>query len=225
MRPTKAYILRVDTLLSHEYAAIAAESCSNVGLQYEYFEGVMNISPRRAWDFTGINYKTNLQRYDGVIDNPTCCSAGHAAIWKKIAEGTEAAVILEHDAIMLHNPNLDLPDDRIVVLGYKTKDPSRYDHITAGPPQHFTELRAHEGAHAYALTPKAARFLINEIECRGILGCVDNAYFILGQRTTELPLTIMDPTPAIGWVRKSTLWDEAADRNYQFIQSFRENYK
>jgi hypothetical protein len=226
MIPTKAYILTIDNPISREYAKTCADSCDAVGLAWEYFEGYTNISIYESWLRTGINTPT-LQMLTGNlrIDNTQCCSAGHAAIWKKISEGNEAAIVLEHDALMLHNLNIDIPDNRIVVLGYKTQDPSKYDHITAGPPKRVVDLEAHEGAHAYALTPNTAKAMVDEIEERGILGCIDNAYFIKRQRITRTPLAIMDPTPAIGWLRESTLWKKSATANYDFIASFSVNYK
>lgn len=226
MKPTKALILRIDTPLSHEYAKGAAESCDRVGLRWEYFDGFTNMSLYNSWSATGI-LAPNLQMFNDIrqVDNPMCCSAGHAAMWKKIGESDEATVVLEHDAVMLHNPAIDIPDFRITILGYKLKDITKYDHETAGPPVRVTDLDAHEGAHAYAITPMTARYMVNEIEERGILGCIDNAYFIRGQRYTRTPLSIMDPTPAIGWLRTSTLWDESAAVNYTFIDSFQKNYK
>lgn len=226
MIPTKAYILTIDNPISREYAKTCADSCESVGLAWEYFEGYTNISMYESWLRTGIDTPTlRVLAGNPHVDNTQCCSAGHAAIWKKISEGNEAAVVLEHDAIMLHNPNIDIPDDRIVVLGYKTLDPSRYDHVTAGSPQQVIELEAHEGAHAYALTPATAKAMVTEIETRGVLGCIDNAYFIKRQRVTNTPLAIMDPTPAIGWLRESTLWKKSATANYDFIRSFSLNYK
>lgn len=226
MKPTRAYILTIDNPISREYARTCAQSCDSVGLDWEYFEGYSNMSIYDAWSKTKINPATlHLFRHDTRPNNPQCCSAGHAAIWKKIADGNEAAVVLEHDAIMLHNPSVDIPEDRIVVLGYKLTDTSRYDHITAGPPQGVRDLDAHEGAHAYALTPNTARAMVKEIETKGILGCIDNAYFIRHQRITATPLAIMDPTPAIGWLRESTLWSKSAAVNYKFIDSFQQNYK
>lgn len=226
MKPTKAYILTIDNPISREYAKTCADSCDAVGLAWEYFEGYSQLTLFDAWSRTGIN-PPNLHFFHNTmrVDNPQCCSAGHASIWKKIAEGNEAAIVLEHDAIMLHKPDVDIPDWRIVVLGYKLNDISRYDHVNAGAPNRVLELDAHEGAHAYALTPATADLMINEIKTYGILGCIDNAYFIRHQRRTAIPLAIMDPTPAIGWLRKSTLWQESAAVNYEFIDSFRQNYK
>ncbi len=225
MKPTKAYILRIDTALSREYAEVSAQSCRDIGMPFEFFEGFTTMNPRSSWNATGIKYRGDLSAYDHIIDNPTCCSAGHAAIWKLIADRNECAVVLEHDALMLQPIELDLPDNRIVVLGYKLKDYKRYDHKTAGPPTRIFDIDGHEGAHAYAMTSNTARALVTEIETQGVLGCIDNAYFIRNQRATKMPLAMMEPTPAIAWLRKSTLWNESAEVNYHFVDSFRQNLK
>jgi len=228
--PTKAYILRINTPISKEYAKICADSCDTVGLSWEYHEGYQNMTGRAGWCMTGIRMKF----YEPVryIPNPSpaqkanACSAGHGAIWKRIADGPdEAAILLEHDAIMVQPPSIDIPDGVIVVLGYKVPDPENYNHKKAGPPQKLVDIDGHEGAHAYAMTKRTAQFLVHEIEQKGVLGAVDNAYFIRQQRRTQVPLKLADPTPALGWIRESTIWNSSANRNYQFISSFQENYK
>lgn len=227
MKPTKAYILRIDNPISIEYAKNCADSCDRVGMAWEYFDGYTNIDVFDAWTSTGIrfreDYLNSLSQHMGKIDNPQCCSAGHAAIWKLVAERNECAVILEHDALMLHNIEVDIPEDTITVLGYKTTTPEKYNHVKAGPPREVIPINGHEGAHAYAITPNTARRLIHEIETQGILGCVDNAYF-LKSRNTRMKIAILSPTPAIGWLRKSTLWPKSATVNYTFIDSFASNY-
>ena len=239
---TKAFILRIKDSRSEEYAKHASESCNKVGLEWEYFQGFQNMHAGYAWGRTGINI-TRSEGKERKFPSPTehaphidklpvghiaeCCSAGHAAIWKKIADSDlDVGVVLEHDAIMLHNiDTVKIPDNRICVLGYKMTDPSRYDHVKAGPPQNYIGIGGHEGAHAYAMTRETARLLVGELETVGRLGCVDNAYFILNQRRTQVPLVIINPTPAIGWLRESTIWGKSAQVNYKFIPSFQENYK
>ena len=144
-----------------------------------------------------------------------------------IADGPdEVGIVLEHDAIMLQPINeLHIPDNLIVTLGYKLTDPTRYNHKSAGKPKNLINISGHEGAHAYAMTKKTAKFLVEEIETRGTLGAVDNAYCIKQQRRTAVPLAIASPTPALGWLRQSTIWNESAARNYSFIPSFAEYYK
>lgn len=229
-KATKAYILKINTPISEEYAKTCSESCDRVGLAWEYHQGYQNMTGRAAWCLTGIR----MHFYEPVryLPNPdpaqkaNACSAGHAAIWKRIAEGRdEAAILLEHDAIMVQPPSIDIPDNTIVVLGYKIPDPENYNAEAAGPPTSLININGHEGAHAYAMTRNTAKFLVKEIEEKGVLGAVDNAYFIRGQRRTSVPLKLADPTPAIGWIRESTIWTSSAHRNYEFTASFTKNYK
>jgi len=226
----KAYILKIDTPISNEYAKICADSCDKVGLPWTYFKGYQNQTGKMAFDKIGIK-GLPTEPYS-FIQKPNqsqkamCATAGHFHIWKTIAEGPdEAAVILEHDAIMLQPMTIDIPDNQIVVLGYKVQDPSRYNHHKAGQPKELIRIQGHEGAHAYAITKNTAKFLIKEIEEKSIRSAIDNDYFIRGQRRTAVPLSIASPTPALGWLRESTIWSTSASRNYDFIPSFQENYK
>jgi GR25 family glycosyltransferase involved in LPS biosynthesis len=230
MQQIKAHILRIDNPISHEYAKTCSDSCDKVGLAWQYFDGYHKMDGRMAFGKTGIkNLPTSDYRYTenvSAADKAMCCTAGHFSIWKNIADGPEdVGVVLEHDALMLQPLTIDIPDNKMVVLGYKVTNPTRYDWIKAGPPKQIIDIVGHEGAHAYAITKKTARFLVDEIERQGIYSAVDNDYFLRGQRRTAVPLAIASPTPAIGWLRKSTIWTSSADRNYQFIHSFQENYK
>tara|TARA_A100001015_G_scaffold315744_1_gene428279 strand:+ start:667 stop:1356 length:690 start_codon:yes stop_codon:yes gene_type:complete len=228
----KAYILRHDDPISHEYAKICAETCDVINLDWEYFDGWSNCTGRMAWCETGIQMKFYEPMLE--VDNPTpaqkanVCSAGHGAIWKKIADGEdEVGIVLEHDALMYYKPDIKIPDNTLVTLGYKVTDPENYAFMDARDnEQHeLTFIDGHEGAHAYMMTKRTAQNLVWEIEEKGILGAVDNAYFIRGQRRTSIPLAIMSPTPAVGYLRKSTIWSESAHVNYKFIESFAKYYK
>ena len=230
MLATKTYILKIDTPISNEYAKICADSCNKLGMSWEYFNGYQNQTGKMAFGKIGIK-GLPTEPYS-FIQSPNqsqkamCATAGHIAIWKAISEGPdEAVVILEHDAVMLHPLTIDVPDGQILVLGYKVLDPSKYDHIKAGPPKELISIQGHEGAHAYAITRVTAKLLIQEIEEKGIRSAIDNDYFIRGQRRTSVPLSIVSPTPALGWLRESTIWGKSAARNYDFISSFHKNYK
>jgi hypothetical protein len=228
----KAYILRHDDPVSHKYANLCAVSCHAVGLDWEYFDGWSNCTGRMAWCETGIQMKFYEPMLE--VDNPTpaqkanVCSAGHGAIWKKIADGEdEVGIVLEHDAMMYYKPDIKIPDNTLVTLGYKVTDPENYRALEAKDKEthELIFIDGHEGAHAYMMTKRTAQNLVWEIEEKGILGAVDNAYFIRGQRRTSIPLAIMSPTPAVGYLRKSTIWSESAHVNYKFIESFAKYYK
>ena len=221
MKPTKAYILLIDNPISIEYAEVCARSCEKVGLPYEFFEGYHSTDQRTLWK--NLPLKLEINHY--MDDKAACATAGHFMIWKKIVENDECAVILEHDAIMLQPVDFDIPDGYITVLGYKFRDPSRYDHVTAGKTQRLLDLRHHGGAHAYAITANTAKALLDELNERGVMEAIDNMYFMRNARWSNIPMKIADPTPAIGWLRKSTIWNEAAEMNWPPIDSFMQNYK
>lgn len=226
MKPQKAYILRISNSLSQEYAKTAAESCDRIGMQYEFFDGFENMGWTEAWRNCGTKIREDLftKRVGGKLDKAACCSASHAAIWRKIYENRECAIILEHDGYMFHNVDIEIPDQSIVVLGYKLRDIEKYDYKKAGPPKEIRIIDGHEGAHAYAITWKTAESLLAELEQKGPRGEVDNIYF-LRTRKTSVSIKLMVPTPAIGWLRKSTIWPETSIRNYDFIEEFRKYIK
>lgn len=248
MNESKAYILRHTAPLSIEYSEMCSSTCDKVGLEWEYFEGYTNMTRKEAWSKTGLKLKfknknNELDQYwissFPHIENKVreqrhgCVDAGHASIWRKIADSDKIGIILEHDALMCYNPSniteFKIPDYFIIMLGYKTDKPENYDYIEANkqvPRLHY--LERHQGAHGYMMTPKTARYLLDEIEEFGVLGDIDNSYFIRGPRSTKIPLLIMSPTPVLGWVRKSTINadpNKISTFNYDFIPEFDKYFK
>lgn len=218
----KAYILRHNSPTSKSYSEVAATSCEQVGIDYEFVEGFSDMDPNVAWNSIGLKNKVNRVNH---VPAAQLCSAGHAKIWKKIADSGEDGIVLEHDAVMLHSiEDIDLPEEMIVVLGYKVTDPQNYDYVKAGPPEFMRPVEGHEGAHAYAISPNTAQKLFNELDEYGIWSAVDNQFFLRDQRKSKVPMCILDPTPALGWLRESTIWREAAQVNYEFIESFEQHY-
>lgn len=222
----KAYILKTQNILSTEYAKTCSDSCDKNNIEWEYVEWYDDkTKAAEAWQSIGIpiggkDYKAK----NGKAQNAT---SGHAMIWKKIRDSGKPGIVLEHDAIMLHPIDLEIPNNMIVVLGYKLQNPQEYDHIAAGPPLDIIDIheKGHEGAHAYVITSETANILLKEIEDRGIPGAIDNTHFLKSRaKHTKVPIKIMSPTPALGWLRESTIWGKSATRNYAFIPSFRDHY-
>lgn len=227
MIPTKAFIIRVSSPISQQYADTCARSCQALGIDYEFFDGVENMRNYDAWFSTGLEVKPGTnehRRYAKNIDPAACCSVSHALVWKRIAETQQCAIVLEHDALMLHKINLEIPDGKIVVLGYKLTNPNEYDHDKAGPPKNMLDIESHHGAHAYAITPRTAEMLLDELRVSGAGGPIDNRFF-MKKRWSKIPLAIVDPTPAIGWIRQSTIWESASDVRGTTIKSFTKHLK
>ena len=223
MRPQKAYIIRISSDISRKYADDAADSCDRIGLPYEFVEGVENKTAYEAWTQCGLPIKMLGVYKTHKIDKAACATVSHAMTWSKIAKRKETAIVLEHDALMLQPVSIDIPDNTIVTLGYKLKDPSQYNHVKAGPPTNIVPINGHEGAHAYAITTTTANALLAELNTNGVSLPIDNMFF-LKMRRSKIPLTIADPTPAIGWVRESTIWKDSSILNYPFVDSFTQNY-
>lgn len=222
--PQKAYILHISSNLSQEYADITAKSCKSLGIPYEFFKGIEGKSAYDAWTQSGLNARTLGIYKTDQIDSAACATVSHALLWKKIVDNRETAIILEHDAVMLHPIDIDIPDNKIVVLGYKLKDISKYNHLKAGKPKDILNIDGHEGAHAYAITWRTAELMLQELQSNGISLPIDNTFF-LKMRKSKIPLGIMSPTPAIGWLRESTIWNESSEVNYDFIDSFKSNLR
>lgn len=224
----KTYILRHDSPVSHEYAAVCAESCDKLGMEWEYFEGFCKIYAVDAYRSINLfqidEYITSKIKIDDSRNKAALCTASHVAMWKKIAEEKETAIILEHDAIMLHKPKFIIPDNTIVTLGYKLRNPAAYDHVSAGAPHKITPINKFSGSHAYAITSETAETLINGIIKRKTAGCIDTHFFGSSRFRNGVDLAIADPVCAIGWLRESTIWYSSKDGITRlYIESFRKN--
>ena len=231
MKIDRAYIITTSSLISKQYADICESSCKKVGIPSYKFAGIEGESCYNAWSNHGLDIKQGSMDHRKAqthIDPAACCSVSHALIWKEISTQTSASIILEHDAIMLHNIDMDIPDGAIIVLGYKLIDPTRYDHLAAGPPTTFTSIYSHHGAHGYAITPNTARMLLEELKVEGGGGPVDNRFFLRDSRSfrTKVPLKIADPIAALGWIRETTIWESVSENtDSQTIYSFHSNLR
>lgn len=222
MKVKKAYIIRIDSDISQKYATHCAISCEKNDMPYEFFEGFTEKD-----ELPQIWKKLALKTTPTVKGKGGAATASHIGVWKKILESGEAAIILEHDAILLHKLDINIPDGEMVVLGYKVVDPQNYDHTVAGPPNKIESRAKHGGAHAYAITPNTAKILLDDIHKHGLTRMIDNAYFLRlnGKHKNQTKLSITDPICALGWVRESTIWKKAAIDNYgPLLESFKKNY-
>lgn len=225
MKPTKAYIIVIDDLKSIQYGALCAKTCKDAGVEYEIVQGIQNKTVEEAFATVDPNYRVHQLSMD---PKAACATATHYMLWHKIAQNRECAIILEHDAILYHKVDIDIPHDMIVALGYKYKNPKQYDHQKAGPSTKIVPIGMHSGAHAYAITHITAMKLIDEIENIGVCVAIDNWCFMRNfpEFSTQIPLGLVDPISAMGWVRDSTIWeDEPASYNYTYTVSFITNTK
>jgi GR25 family glycosyltransferase involved in LPS biosynthesis len=224
--PKKVYIIRINTDISKQYAKTAAKSCENLGLDWEYFEGV-NFKDNRNKDnmWKMVNEKIKFKTMPGIAGAAACATASHILLWHKIMESGETAIVLEHDALMLNRVEIEIPDVFFIVLGYKVVDPENY-HIVKSQQALFDRAK-HGGAHAYAITAKTAGKLIQVLRTTSQkITFIDNGFFLNGRNRGGVNLKIIDPICALGWLRESTIWKTSAVDNYApILESFRKNYK
>ena len=229
MTPQKAYILAIDDEISKEYTQTCIDSCKKVGMPYEVFYGIDYKKIKGNMEIWGNLKFLELKKSPNINGAGACATAGHVMIWNKIVENKECAIILEHDSLLLHKVDIEIPDETVVVLGYKVTDPENYKHEEAGPPNRLEYRKKHGGAHAYALTWKTAERLIKNIKGskKPLAQMIDNAYFLSNRgRGEDVPLAIVDPIAALGWLRKSTIWKKSAVDNYKpILDSFKNYYK
>lgn len=228
MKVSKVYILRIDDERSIKYAKTAADSCDKVGISWEYFEGLNaksnGDSQSNPWNWAK-NQGIEFGKQPTTKGPAACATAGHFAIWKRIVDNKECAIVLEHDALLLHKLEIDIPDNNLVVLGYKVKDPQNYNHEKAGPPSSLEKRTKHGGAHSYAITHTTAKELLNNVKNGNRVNHIDNQFFLTGNSRGKVEMKITNPICALGWLRESTIWGKSAVDNYMpILDSFKNNY-
>ena len=82
MKPTKAYIIRISDPRSQKYAKMAAEYCEELGIPYEYFEGVEQKTGYQAWSQSGLDVKMLGIYKSEKTDKSICATVSHALLWK-----------------------------------------------------------------------------------------------------------------------------------------------
>lgn len=164
MKLGRAYILHIDTEKSKEYAKECADSCEHNSIKYEMFDGFMGLTIEDLAEKTGWKIgREGLEDNDRQYVKEYNAALGHIEIWRKIAESEEAGVVLEHDCIVKKNfHDLEVYDGQILHLGPRIDYGTDYEFPDMET--HLMHIRRHEGAHAYAMTPDTAKFLLAQVE-------------------------------------------------------------
>lgn len=164
MKLGRAYILHIDTEKSKEYAKECADSCEHNSVKYEMFDGFMGLTIEDLAEKTGWKIgREGLEDHDRQYVKEYNAALGHIEIWRKIAKSEEAGIVLEHDCIVKKNfHDLEVYDGQILHLGPRIDYGTDYEFPSMET--HLMHIRRHEGAHAYAMTPDTAKFLLAQVE-------------------------------------------------------------
>lgn len=187
--------LKVD--LSLEYAQMCAESCDKHNVPYEYLDGIEFMSSEDAYKAVGMRIGSK-NKYTQGNNN---CNASHIKAWQRIVELNVPCLILEHDTIVKGEvTNIDIPEMSIVAFGNRIHNLESYEPI--GPIDKLVEIKKNMGAHAYAITPDTAKYLLSHGEPDGVNFNVDVHLMI--DKTSGLPLYMTEPPQVVCWPRVST---------------------
>lgn len=173
---SKAYIIRVKGYEpSEKKAQRCAESCSTVGMPWEY------------WDaYNGLNNEILKPSHHGqVIDmvkvtdhyltkGEVACALSHISLWAKCVQDDKPLVVLEHDAVMTQPYKRHSVFNSICYLGGHEQAMQGWPvfptppHASEGPNYHFICR-----AHAYAIDPAVAKNMVAHVIKYGINAPLD----------------------------------------------------
>lgn len=220
----KAYVLYIDSDKSIRYmndcvaSASVDPSIDIIGVKG--YNGV-DVLKLDASENIGIipYYLEKLNEGSRETNNAVCCTLGHIKIWRTIAESGEPGIVLEHDALIKGriDPSLLNDDYDLVWLGYRIKHTDDYKY-PLDKRQVLIPTDRFEGTHAYALTPKGAQKLLQNLERDGFNDSLDGQ---LGMRNIfGLKMAIMDPPPAACLVGDRESCIEVTGNPAQFNASY-----
>ena len=206
MKIDRALIIRrLQVPLSIEYAQMCADSCEEHNLPYEFIDAVEFMSCEEAFESVGTfkhpDYEKNSNHKDGINDPHCNIHASHIKCWKRIVELDKPCIILEHDSIVKGNVRgIDIFDDTITTFGHRVSMLDSY--VPPSPAKKLVKIKRAVGAHAYGITSKTAKDILNEIKINGIVQCVDQ--WLIMKTTSGLPLYVCEPPQVVCWPRIST---------------------
>jgi hypothetical protein len=207
----KTYILYIDSEDSIKYANECLDSCKQYNIDAELYKGLMGYTNDQLKEIYG--FSLGRSKDDSVFHKEYCATIGHFLLWKKIAQSNKPCVILEHDAIIKQNyDNLTIKDNQIVFLGPRIV--SNQDYIFPNCDIDYIRVNQFCGAHGYAITPKTAQYLIEQIEQKNHIRIpIDGLLGVINEFNLEL--IAVDPPHIVCEVgnRNSTANDVAAEYN------------
>lgn len=216
----KAYILHIDTPESAQYAAIASASCLSHDVMCEMVEGIHGKPYEQIKKETGMEVGRENVKGEEQYWKEYNAALGHIEIWKKIAAGKEVGVVLEHDAVVKENFNeVEVNDMEIVHLGPKVKHIDDYAWPNKSRVYTRHEVRRWEGAHAYAMTPKTAQYLLDKIKEENRLLPTEGLVSV--RNRYDLKFVAVDPAfvVCVQGDRKS-FTDATSNKNFKHLPGF-----
>lgn len=213
MKVDRALIIRrLRVAESIEYAQQCADSCEKHGVPYEFIDGIEFMSSEDAMKAVGafINPEQYKQaRGRGVSAGNNNCHASHIKAWRRIVELDRACVIFEHDVIVKGDVcNIDIIENAVNIFGHRVGNVNHYNPVS--PIQRMVSIPQSIGGHAYAFTPRTAKWFVDDVETNGVNINVDEWI----NHKCGKPLFITDPPQVVCWPRMSTREWQQEDKKH-----------
>jgi len=177
-----------DNDFSCEMKEDAIKSCEKFNIEYELFNGIKAEESKDFLIKKGVNPSKKFS-LDDWTPGTIGCFASHYSLWEKCVEENENFLILEHDGVIIRNPNEIIPLiddvchlDSIIPFNdnevdyFKKYDNEVYDYkggVIKYPVNKFygdDEFGStFRGLYGYILTPKGAFKLLNFVSKYGAL--------------------------------------------------------
>lgn len=210
MKVDRALIIRrLRVPESMEFAQMCADSCEKHDVPYEFVDGIEFMSSEDAMKAVGVWIHPEQKRVSTGNNN---CHASHIKCWRRIMELDKACLILEHDVIVKGDVcNIDIVENAINIFGHRVNNEKVYNPVS--PIQRMVSIPQNIGGHAYALTPKTAKWFIDDAEQNGVNINVDEWI----NHKCGKPLFITDPPQVVCWPRVSTREWTDPEKKHMFM--------
>tara|TARA_R110001632_G_scaffold80250_1_gene179565 strand:- start:2049 stop:2693 length:645 start_codon:yes stop_codon:yes gene_type:complete len=196
----KNYVITIEDIpRSVQLAKRMIKSGTKHGIDTEMFRAV---TPRNT-NVTDMLQHEGLpvERFSEVYSRTENCIAAflsHYHLWKLCVASNEITTIFEHDAVVI-NDIKDFPFDKVVSIGQPSY--GKYNtpaFLGSGP---LTSKRYFPGAHAYRVSPRGAKLLIEKA------------------KTDAAPTDVFLHVDNFSWLQEHYPWLAKADDNFSTIQN------
>jgi hypothetical protein len=179
MEVSQAHIIYIpNNEVSVRLAERCLKSCESVNQKaslYEGFDGTSNEIkvPLHCKDQSWIKWLKVTDHQQSISE--ISCSLSHISLWVKCMEEDKPLIILEHDAIMLHQYPIHQLYNGIIYLGCTEQRFNKNIESIPIPPHSSINKNWNfiNRAHAYSIDPSVAKNLFKMVLDRGIYESLD----------------------------------------------------
>ena len=159
----KNYVITIgDIIQSQQTARRCIKSGERNGIHIENFDAVTprNTNLEERFEVEGLNQEGFVEVYSR-LENCMAAFLSHYSLWKKCIEDDETYTVFEHDAYIVQPIPDTLVFNKVISLGKPSYGKYNIPSFGVGP---LMSKRYFPGAHAYRLTPRGARALVEQAQ-------------------------------------------------------------